>query len=229
MSIFKRIRDISAAAINDLIDRAEDPVKMLNQYLRDMEDDIADAEIAVAKQIAIEKKFKHQYEEAMEMVEKRAAQAMQALEAGNEDLARRALQDKKEHQRKADEFKEQYDHAKSNADELRRQLLEMKDEFEKMKNRKDTMIARAESAKAQKKINQTMSGFGKDSAAKGFERMNDKVLQLEAEAETSKELRSSSRSLDEELEALSRDDVDDELQALKEQLAKKQKTQDNPS
>jgi phage shock protein A len=55
MSIFKRIRDITLATINDLIDRSEDPVKMLNQYIRDMEDEIAEAEVAVAKQIAVEK------------------------------------------------------------------------------------------------------------------------------------------------------------------------------
>ncbi|MFS1514361.1 PspA/IM30 family protein [Chengkuizengella sp. SCS-71B] len=223
MSIFKRIRDISAAAINDLIDKAEDPVKMLNQYLRDMEDDIAEAEIAVAKQIAIEKKLKHKYEEAQEMVDKRGQQAVKALESGNEDLARRALQDKKEHQEKLDDFKTQYDNAKSNADSLRKQLEEMKEEFNKMKNRKDTLVARAESAKAQKKINQTMSGFGKDTGAKGFDRMNEKVLQMEAEAEASEDLKNSSRSLDNELDALDSSDVDDELAALKAQLANKDK------
>ncbi|NDI35120.1 PspA/IM30 family protein [Chengkuizengella sediminis] len=223
MSIFKRIRDISSAAINDLIDKAEDPVKMLNQYLRDMEDDIAEAEIAVAKQIAIEKKMKHKYEESQEMVDKRSQQAMKALESGNEDLARRALEDKKEHQEKLDDFKTQYDNAKSNADSLRKQLEDMKDEFGKMKNRKDTLVARAESAKAQKKINQTMSGFGKDTGAKGFDRMNEKVLQMEAEAEASEDLKNSSRSLDNELDALDSSDVDDELAALKAQLANKDK------
>lgn len=226
MSIFKRIRDVSMAAINDLIDKAEDPVKMLNQYLRDMEDDIADAEIGVAKQIAIEKKFRHQYEEAQEMVEKRGEQAVMALEAGNEDLARRALQDKKAHQAKVDEFKEQYENAKSNADHLRKQLSEMKSEFEKMKNKKDTLVARAEAAKAQKQINQAMSGFGKNGGAKGFERMSDKVMQLEAEAEASRELRGSNQSLDDELAALSQDNVEDELAALKAQIAAKKEKQE---
>lgn len=225
MSIFKRIRDISAASINDLIDKAEDPVKMLNQYLRDMEDDIADAEISVARQIAIEKKFKHQFEESQEMVDKRAEQAMKALESGNEDLAKRALQDKKQHQEKADEFNTQHDNAKTNADQLRKQLLEMKDEFEKMKNKKDILVARAETAKAQKKINQTMSGFGKDSGAKGFERMSEKVLQMESEAEASADLKNSSRSLDNELDALGDDDVDDDLAALKAQMAAKKKSE----
>lgn len=223
MSIFKRIRDISAAAVNDMVDRAEDPVKMLSQYLRDMEDDIADAEISIAKQIAIEKKFKHQFEESQEMVDKRNEQATKALESENEDLARRALQDKKEHQQKAEDFKTQYDNAKSNADQLRKQLSEMKDEFSKMKNRKDTLVARAESAKAQKKINQTMSGFGKDGGAKGFERMNEKVMQMEAEAEASKDLKDSNRSLDDELEALGDNSVDDELAALKAQMKDKKK------
>ncbi|GIQ69179.1 PspA/IM30 family protein [Xylanibacillus composti] len=221
MSIFKRIRDISVAAINDLIDKAEDPVKLLNQYLRDMEDDIADAEVAVAKQIAVEKRLKHQFEEAQEMVEKRHQQAMKALEAGNEDLARRALQDKKSHQAKAEDFEQQHANAKSNADQLRKQLQEMKAEFEKMKNRKDSLVARAEAAKAQKQINRTMSGFGKDTGAKGFDRMSEKVMQLEAEAEASRELRSSSTSLDDELAALDKDNVDDDLAALRAELDSK--------
>lgn len=105
MSIFRRLRDVTMASINDLIDKSEDPVKMLNQYLRDMEQDIADAEVAVARQIAVEKKMRQQYEDALEMAERREAQAIKALEAGDEELARRALVDKKEHQQKSDDFK----------------------------------------------------------------------------------------------------------------------------
>lgn len=219
MSLFKRIRDITLATINDLIDRSEDPVKMLNQYIRDMEDDIAEAEVAVAKQIAVEKKLLHQYEESAEMAQKREEQAMKALAAGNEDLARRALQDKKVHEEKAKEFKVHYENAKSNADQLRARLREMKDEFEKMKNRRETLVARAESAKAQKKVNETMSGFGKDSASKGFERMQEKVMQLEAEAKASLELRAEDHSLDDELSALDQSDIELELEALKAKLA----------
>jgi phage shock protein A len=222
MGIFKRLRDLTFASINDLLDKAEDPVKMLNQFLRDMEQDIQEAEVAVAKQIAIEKKFKQQYEEAEEMVTKRGEQAMKALEAGNEDLARRTLQDKKEHQERYDEMKHQYDMAKENADRLRGQLSEMKDQFNTMKNKKDLLVARAEAAKAQKQINHAMSGFGGDSAAKGFDRMNEKVAQLEAEAEASSELRSTSRKLDDELAQLGSDDgVEDELAVMKAKLANK--------
>ncbi|MNH95499.1 hypothetical protein D3C73_481480 [compost metagenome] len=222
MGIFKRLRDLTTASINDLLDKAEDPVKMLNQFLRDMEEDIQEAEVAVAKQIAVEKKFKQQYEESEEMVTKRGEQAMKALEQGNEELARKALQDKKEHQERLDVFKGQFQIAKTNADQLRSQLTEMKDELNKMKNKKDLLIARAETAKAQKHINQALSGFGSDSAAKGFDRMSEKVLQMEAEAQASSELRSSSRSLDDELAQLDKSDgIDDELAAMKAKLAEK--------
>lgn len=221
MSIFKRLQDLTKASLNEMLDKAEDPIKMLNQYLREIEQDIAEAEVAVAKQIAIEKKFKQQLEEAKEMVEKREKQAMKALEAGNEELARKALADKKAHQEKVDDFSVQYDNARSNADQLRKQLTEMKDEFDNLKNKKATLTARAEAAKAQKKINKTMSGFGSDSASKGFERMSEKVLDLEAEAEASKELRSMNTSLDDELDALGDSSVDDELAKLKEKMAKK--------
>jgi phage shock protein A len=225
MSIFKRFRDMTMASINDLLDKAEDPVKMLSQFLRDMEADISEAEIAVAKQIAVEKKFKQQYEEAGEMVTKREEQAMKALEQNNEDLARRALEDKKEHQIRFDEMKKQYDVSKENADRLRSQLSEMKDEFTKMKNKKDLLVARAEAAKAQKQINQAMSGFGTDNASKGFDRMSEKVLQMEAEAEASNELRSGNRGLDDELDKLDKSGgVDDELAALRARMQVKKES-----
>lgn len=226
MGIFKRLRDLTMASINDLLDKAEDPVKMLNQFLRDMEADIQEAESAVAKQIAIEMKFKQQFEEAEELVQRRTEQAMKALEQGNEDLARRALEDKKEHQARYEELKDQYSIAKANADQLRAQLSEMKDEYGKLRGKKDLLIARAEAAKAQKQINQAMSGFGSDTASKGFDRMSEKVLQMEAEAKASGELRSTKKDLDDELAALDKSGgVEDELAALKAQLAAKKNPQ----
>jgi phage shock protein A len=222
MALFKRLRDLTMSNINALLDKAEDPVKMLEQYLRDMEEDIQDAEVAVAKQIAVEMKLKQQHEEAQSLVEKREQQALMALEQGNEDLARRALVDKKSVAEKASDYKQQYTNAKATADELRVRLSEMKDQFLEMKNKKDTLKARHEAAKAQKQINEVMSGFGTDNAAKGFSRMEEKVLQAEAEAEASKQLFGSSRSLDEEFKDLKKNtsDVDDELAALKAKLGK---------
>lgn len=94
MSIFKRLRDLTMSNINAIIDKAEDPVKMTDQYIRDMQEDLEDAEKAVAAQIAIEKRFKQQYEEQAALVKKREEQAHTAAKAQNVDLARRALEEK---------------------------------------------------------------------------------------------------------------------------------------
>ncbi|MDI3328546.1 MAG: PspA/IM30 family protein [Alicyclobacillaceae bacterium] len=221
MGLFKRLRDISLANINALLDKVEDPVKLLDQYLRDMEEDLREAEEAVAKAIAVEKKLKAQYEEARSLAEKRAKQAEEAVLAGKDDLARRALADKREQEAKARDLQQQYEAAKQNADALREKLAEMKEEIDKMKNKRDTLVARAEAAKAQKGINQVLSGIGTDGAVRDFQRMEEKVLQLEAEAEASGEIYRRERSLDDELRDLRRDaDVEEELAALKARLNK---------
>lgn len=221
MSLFKRLKNITMSNINSMLDKAEDPEKMLEQYLREMGEDILDAEKAVAKQIAIEKKFKVQLEDIKEMVEKRSKQAMKAVESGNDDLARRALEDKKEQENKLTDLDSSYTNAKTNADKLRKQLSEMKDQYDKMKAKKETLKARASAAKAQKDINQAMSGFSTDGSTKGFDRMEEKVLGMEAEAETAEELHNSNKSLDDELDALGTNDVDNELAALKAKMNKK--------
>ena len=225
MALFKRIRDITAANVNDLLDRAEDPVKMINQFLRDMEEEIAEAEVSVAKQIAMEKRFLEQRDEAAALMARRQEQAEKALSLNNEELARKALLDKKEQQQRYDTFAQEYDKAKALADELRKKLDDMKMEFEKMKGRREMLVARADSARVQTQINKAMGGMGSDSAARGFSRMEEKVMQMEAQAEASSELRKPSRSLDDEFQKLNTDTgVEDELAALKERLAQ-QKSQ----
>lgn len=224
MGLFKRIGDNLRANLNSLLDKAEDPVKMLEQYLRDMEDDIADAEAAVAKQIAVVKRLEASCKDAGLMVEKRVDQAKQALAQNREDLARKALEDKKIHAAKAEDYRGQWERARAVADSLKKQLLDMKDEFEKMQAKKATLIARANAARAQMEINKTMNGFGKDTALKGFQRMEDKVLQYEAESAAGLELRNYSKGIDEELAELgnNQSEIDEELARLKESLKDQQ-------
>ncbi len=218
---FKRMKTVVGSELNAMLDKAEDPVKMLDQFMREMEADIRDAEAAVAKQIANEKMLQKKYEDAEKMASKRQEQAVKALEAENEDLARRALEDKKTYQSQADSLHESYIRAKEDATMLRTRLDEMKSEYNEMKLKKDSLKARAESAKTRTKMNRAMSDIGGDQSRKGFERMEEKVLQFEAEAETSDDMRSSSRSLDDELDALDKkNSVDDELAALKKQIGK---------
>lgn len=216
MSIFKRLRDLTLSNVYALIEKAEDPVKMTDQYLRDMQEDLEDAEKAVAAQIALEKKFKQLYEEQEALVQKRDEQANIAAQAKNIDLARRALEEKKATEQKAAEYKASYDQNKAAAERLREKLDEMRKQYNEMKNKRETLVARANAAKAQAEINKAMTGFSSDTAMSGLKRMEEKVLQMEAHAEATEELSGGKgKSLDDEIAALGKDKaVEDELAAL---------------
>lgn len=217
---FGRVKTVVSSELNSMLDKAEDPVKMLDQYMRDMGEDIREVEASVAKQIANEKMLKRKANDALALVDKRQKQAEQAIEAGNDDLARRALEDKKDHDVTATALNESWERAKSDADMLRTKLDEMKKEYQEMNLKKDTLKARAESAKTRTKMNRTMSSIGNDASKQGFERMEEKVMRFEAEAETSEDLSQASRTLDDEFEDLAKNDVDDELAKLKEKMGK---------
>lgn len=215
MSIFKRLRDLTLSNVYSLIEKAEDPIKMTDQYLRDMQEDLEEAEKSVAAQIALEKKFKLLYEEQEALVNKRDEQANLAVQAKNIDLARRALEEKKNAEQKRNEYKASYDQNKLAADNLREKLEEMRKQVTELKNKRETLVARVNAAQAQKNINKAMSGFDSNTALAGLKRMEDKALQLEAEAEASGEVYKKEKSIDEELASMSKDkEIDDELAQL---------------
>ncbi|MFZ3130886.1 MAG: PspA/IM30 family protein [Desulfosporosinus sp.] len=162
MSLFKRLRDLTLSNVYAMIEKAEDPVKLTDQYLRDMQDDLEEAEKAVAAQIALEKKFKQLYEEQEALVKKRDEQANTAAQAKNLDLARRAIEEKKAAEQKMNEYKASYEQNKITADNLREKLEEMRKQVIELKNRRETLVARANAAKAQRNINKAMAGFGSD-------------------------------------------------------------------
>lgn len=217
---FKRVKTVVSSELNSMLDKAEDPVKMLDQFMRDMESDIREAETAVARQIANEKMLKRKADDAKALVEKRQSQAEQAIEAGNDDLARRALEEKNEQQKQADTLFETWERSKQDTDQLREKLNEMTKEYQDMKLKKDSLSARAESAKTRTKMNRTMSSIGNDESKRGFERMEEKVLQYEAEADTTEDLTKAGKTLDDEFEALEKNSVDSELEALKKKMGK---------
>lgn len=170
---FNRIKTVVSSELNAMLDKAEDPVKMLDQFMREMAADIQEVEAAVAKQIASEKMLKRKANDAEAMIEKRTQQAEQAIEADNDDLARRALEDKKGHEATFKTLNESWERTSKDVDALKEKLTEMKKEYQEMKLKKDTLKARAESAKTRTKMNRTMSSIGNDESKRGFERMEE--------------------------------------------------------
>jgi phage shock protein A len=222
MGFFQRLFRIGKANLNAALDHLEDPVKMIDQILRELEQDVAKVTAAVTSQMAVEKRFERELREAEQIVAKRDEQARKALAAGDEALAREALVDKKRHAEKAEALRQSYEKAKATSDKLRSQLNAMKAKVEEMKTQRSTLIAQAQAAKATKKINETMSGIGSTSLVDSFKRMEEKVQQMHDEAEAAQILANEGQSLDEKFNELFKNEkdleIDAELEALKAEL-----------
>ncbi|RUS46144.1 PspA/IM30 family protein [Cohnella sp. AR92] len=220
MGVFQRVKDMTKASIHELLDKLEDPVVMLNQYLRDMETEIRDAEVTVAKQMASERRLKQRLDESVRVGIEREAQAERALQEGNEAFARKLLEEKLYFNQQATDLLAHHEQASAQVSELTMQLHEMKDEYYKLRNKRNELSARAQMAKARKQMAQVSSLHAIESgnASRGFQRMEERILQLEAEADVVRlpgsPFRAASPSVDPEKNYR----VEQELAALKNRL-----------
>jgi phage shock protein A len=188
MGIFQRIGTLIKSNINDLISKAEDPEKMLSQVLVDMKNQLVEAKKQVAVAIGDEKRLKKQWDEQIVQAKEWERKAMMAVHAGDDGLAKEALTRQKEHEELVAQFESQWHLQKDAVDKLKDQLRNLNNKIEEAKRKKNILVARAKRAEAQRTIQQTMAGLSDTSAFDTFDRMAEKVDQLEAEAEAHVEL-----------------------------------------
>jgi phage shock protein A len=188
MGIFSRLATLIKANLNDLISRSEDPEKMLEQILLDMNQQLLEAKKQVASSIADEKRLRAQVDQQKTIVADWEKKAMLAVRAGDDNLAREALARKKEHVALAEQFEEQWGKHKAAVDQLKLALRALNGKIEEAKRKKSLLIARKKRAEAQRHIQETMSGLRTTSAFDAFDRMANKIDQMEAEAEAGAEL-----------------------------------------
>ncbi|WP_438004057.1 PspA/IM30 family protein [Sorangium sp. So ce321] len=188
MGIFARLATLIKSNLNDLISRSEDPEKMLNQVVIDMSNQLIEAKKQVAVSIADEKRLAKQAEQEAAHAAEWERRAMLAIKAGDDALAKEALNRKKEHDQLAATYKDQWQKQKQAVDQLKTALRLLNNKIEEAKRKKNVLIARKKRAEAQKAIQETMSGLNNASAFETFDRMASKVDQIEAEAEAAGEI-----------------------------------------
>ncbi len=215
MGIFSRISDIFKSNVNDALDKAEDPEKMLKQMIIEMEESVNKATLAVANSIANEKSLERKLEKARLEMNDWEKKAVQALQANREDLARAALEKKNIAVKNVADLEPIYQTAKVTADKMRQQLNSLKAKLDEARSRQSTLIARSQAAKAQKQIAQSFSGVGSDAFSK-FDKYEGKIEQLESQAEAFETLAGENTKLEDEFKMLNTSaSVDGDLLALK--------------
>src|ERR1043165_9534643 len=188
MGIFDRLSTMLRSNINDLISRAENPEKMLNQLILDMKSQLAKAKQEAAAAIADEKKRQADAEQLKKQSEDWERRAMLAVQEGRDDLAKQALLRYNEALQGAQQLHETWLKHKAETESLKNSLRQLNDKIEEAKRKKNILVARARRAEAQQRIQETMSGMSDRSAFESFDRMAEKIEALERKAVAAAEL-----------------------------------------
>ena len=217
MGLFDRIMRVIRANLNSLVSGAEDPEKILEQAVLDMQEDLIQLRQAVAQAIATQKRTERQCSQAQTTADEWYRRAQLALQKGEETLAREALTRRKSYQDTAEAMRSQIEQQATIVTQLKQNMMKLESKISEAKTKKDLYIARARSAKASQQINDMMGRVGTGSAISAFERMEEKVLQLEAQSEAVAEL--GTDDLEKRIAALGEaDEVEAELAAMRNQL-----------
>ena len=221
MSIFTKLSTVIKSNINDLISRAENPEKMLNQIILDMRDQLAKAKREVAAAIADERKLKSQLDTEVKQARDWQHRAMLAVKEGRDDLAKQALLRQQEHTERVQILQQTWQAQAEETEKLKGSLRQLNDKIEEARRKRNLLIAKQKRAQAQRRIHETMSGLSDTSAFEAFNRMAAKIEDEErrsvAHAEVTEAL--GGDSLESEFLRLEAGpggaDVEDQLLALK--------------
>ncbi len=227
MGILTRFKDIMASNVNSLLDKCEDPEKMIDQYLRNLENDYAGVKAETASVMAEEKSAKRKLDECNEEIAKMTEYATKAVTAGNDDDARKFLENKNSLTEKRAVLQKNYDLATINSKKMKEMHAKLEDDIQTLRSKRDILKAKVKVADTQKKMAKFGSGADKaGSTLAAFDRMEEKINKMTDEADAMEELNASSGKDDvddlvDKYESKSdASNVDDELAALKAQLGK---------
>ena len=214
MGLLERVWRVIRSNISSLVGKAEDPEKVLEQAVADMQQDLIKMRQAVAQAIASQKRTERQATQAQSTADEWRRRAQLALNKGDEDLAREALTRRQSYQETAQTLQNQLEQQNGVIDKMKKDMRTLENKISDAKTKKDMYIARARSAEASQKINEQIGNTGTESSMSAFERMEERVMELEASSEATQEL--ATDDIENRFSALEGgDSVDEELASLK--------------
>jgi phage shock protein A len=215
MSVLNRIRDLVSANLNAMIDRAEDPEMMVNEYLRQLNENLYEAKTNVAAAMADETKLHNKMVQHQAEADQWQMRAEAALKAGEEDLARQALARKLQSQKLADSYRQQYEEQDRQVEELQDALVQLEARIAEARSKRDLIIAKKNRAETQETIQRTVRGLSSTNAMEKLAQLEDRVDDRLAQADAMAKLErgtlesrfedlGANQELDQEMEALRR-------------------------
>nr|WP_263323650.1 PspA/IM30 family protein [Neobacillus sp. Marseille-Q6967] len=183
MGIFNRLKTITNAQMNGLLDGMEDPIAMLNEYSREMEQELVKAQKALALQILVEKKQAALILETEGLIAKRTRQARLAVDRGEDPIAKLAVQEKLTHENQLALYQQQFESIKEQTQNLIDKINELKETYNELQHKKILLASRANVAQSIKQIQKTTASFQTDDIARGVARAEGKIMLMEAQVQ----------------------------------------------
>ncbi|MCJ8295486.1 MAG: phage shock protein PspA [Colwellia sp.] len=221
MGIFSRFTDIINSNINNLLDKAEDPAKMVRLIIQEMEDTLVEVRSSSAKTLAEKKELSRQVNRLEKDAQQWQEKAVLALSKDREDLARAALMEKKKSSESAQALLDELTHTDEHIRKLQDEITQLQDKLSDAKARQKAIVIREKSASSRLKVKENIHSTRVNDALNRFDHYERKVDDIEAEVD-SYDL--GSKSLADEIAELETDEmVDDELAQLKAKMKSKNK------
>lgn len=225
MGIISRFTTIMKANINDLLDKCENPAKMVDQTLRELNESLAEVKKETAGVMAEEQRCKRNYDAVVAEIDKWTGYAKKAIDAGNDDDAREFIAKKQQAESRLESAKQTYDVAAENANKMRQMHDKLVSDINILEGKREMIKAKVAVAKTQAKVNEVTSRTNVDGTIAAFERMEAKADRMLDSANAMAELNAAPAD---SAEALAKkydsgsvsSSVDAELAAMKAQLGK---------
>jgi phage shock protein A len=214
MGIFTRVRDIISSNINAMLDKAEDPEKLVKMMIREMEDTLIEIKANCASGMATKKKIKREIETVLELAKNWDNKAQLAIDKGREDLAREALLEKRRHVERAEALEEELEQAKNLVTQCQSDIMQLEDKLGSAREKQRVLVQRHTNANTKKKAQQQIRRYDSSDALERFDNFQQRIDRMEADAELVNYGRKA--TLADEFKALETDtELEKELAALK--------------